>query len=153
MITLFLVLVICGCYRDHFYVQQDWIDRTFLASFHVDTPDPRQKNPPTGPRLLIKWDFPRSIFEKKLTLEGIIRFWDNSEEKISQTIERRRGYESFFFSNKDLKILTYFVQAKTETGEIVGKWEHQFWTKLLEIGEEMPYEDINTQNLYEFTLF
>lgn len=121
-------------------MQQEWIDKNFLASTYVHTPDPRQENPKVGQRLLVSWDFPRSVFEKKLLLKAIVRFWDGSQQIIEQKIERRRGYEAFFFAkqgqSEDKKILTYLVQAISEQGEIVGFWEHQFWTPLIEVGAE-----------------
>lgn len=120
-------------------MQQEWIDRNFLASSHIRTPDPRQENPPVGQRLLVSWEFPRSTFAKELELFLTVRFWDDTQETFSQRMERRRDFTAFFFPSdatggKDRRILTYRVQAIAKTGEIVGEWDHQFWTKLIDVG-------------------
>lgn len=132
-------LLATSCYKNHFYVQQEWIDRSYLASTHVHTPDPRQEHPPSGQQLLVSWDFPRSVFEQKLHLEATIRLWDSTQELIIRPILRKRGYEVFYFPNDlpgtDKRILTYSIRALSERGEVVGYWEHQFWTKLIDIGK------------------
>lgn len=130
----FAIFNLASCYKDHFYVGQEQIDRNFLASSHVLTPDPRQEHPPQGERLLVSWDFPGSIFKKQLELQLIVLFWDETQQVIRQPIERKRDFTTFFFP-KEKRILTYLVQAVSKEGNIEGKWEHQFWTKLIEIGE------------------
>ena len=140
-ILLFLAAInLASCYKNHFNVQQEWIDREHLASSHIRTPDPRQEDPPVGQRLLVSWDFPRSVFEKRLKLHLTVRFWDDTQETICQPIERRRDYAAFFFpqaeGDKDRRILTYRVQAITEKGELAGEWEHQFWTRLIDVGQK-----------------
>ena len=122
-----------GCYRHHLYVQQEYVDRTFLASSHVNTPDPRQAEPPEGQRLLIGWDFPRSIFKKELSIVADVRFWDDTEQKKVEPIQRKRGSHAFYFPKK--KILTYRVQVISKDQEIIEIWKHHFWTERIEIGE------------------
>jgi len=121
-------------------VQQEWVDANFLASSKVHTPDPRQQDPPVGQRLLIAWDFPKSIFEKTLTLALTVRLWDNTQEVLTQPIERKRDAKAFFFSNatpgSDRRILTYRVQIFAGDGELVDTWEHHFWTELIDIGRK-----------------
>lgn len=126
-------MLFAGCYRGHLYVQQEWVDRNFLASTHAGTPDPRQNNPPEGQRLLIAWDFPRSLYSCGLDLVATVRFWN--ENQISQRIPvvRRRGYEALFFPNE--KILTYRVDVVGSNGEVIESWKHQFWTELIDIGK------------------
>jgi len=139
-----------SCYKNHFYVQQERIDRDFLASTIVKTPDPRQQNPPSGQQLLVSWNFPRSVFEKGLSLCLSVRFWDDTQETTRQLIQRRRDYAVFFFPSdfegRDKRILTYRVWAVTEKGETVGEWEHPFWTKLIDVGKggEAPHFSSST---------
>lgn len=124
-------MVLCSCYKNHLYVQQEWVDRDFLASTKINTPDPRQAAPPEGQRLLISWDFPRSLFQEKLILVSTVRFWDNTEECLREPIERKRGYTAYFFPSA--KILTYRVQVFNVEGEAVETWEHHFWTELIDV--------------------
>lgn len=101
-------------------------------------PDPRQNDPPHGQRLLLSWDFPKSLFEKQLTLHITVRFWNNTETTLLQPIERKRSYADFFFpfQDKELRILTYCIQVISKEGEIVETWKHQFWTELIEVGTQ-----------------
>ena len=120
-----------GCYKDHLYVQQEWVDRNFLASSHVNTPDPRQECPPMGQRLLIAWRFPRNLVDRHLKMIFTVRLWDNEEEVFTHPIEKSRGYAAFNFF--DERILTYRIQVVDSENEIVEIWEHHFWTKLIDI--------------------
>jgi hypothetical protein len=132
-----LLFFLSSCYKNHFYVQQERIDRNFLASSRVNTPDPLQENPPLGQRLVVGWDFPRSTFRKELHLILTIRFWDGTQEVFERCLERRRDYLVFFFpqEGEGKKILTYKVQAFTKDGKEVGEWIHQLWTELINVGE------------------
>jgi hypothetical protein len=112
-------------------VQQEWVDRNFLASSHIGTPDPRQERPPTGQRLLVAWRFPLNIIDRQLKMILTVRFWDNSEKAVSLPIFQSKGYTSFNFY--DERILTYRIQVIDAEGECVETWEHHFWTKLIDI--------------------
>jgi len=138
--SLLLSLCLSGCYKGHLYVQQEWVDKSSLASSWVKTPDYRADRPAEGQRLLMSWDFPKSTFDKKLTLIARVRLWDNTEEVLAYPIKRKRGSTDYFFPNggegKSRKILTYLVQVVAENGEVVEAWKHQFWTELIEIDRE-----------------
>ncbi len=132
--------MVAGCYKNHLYVQQEWVDAEFLASSKVHTPDPRQAHPPHGQRLLVAWDFPKSVFEKHLTLIATVRMWDNSQEVLVHPIERKRDAKAFFFSDESTgKILTYRIQVFSEAGELVEVWNHQFWTELIDIDRKESF--------------
>jgi len=108
-------------------VQQEWVDRNFLASSHVGTPDPRQDCPPQGQRLLIAWRFPKFLVDQGLKLNLTVRFWDNSEELLTRDIENSKSYAAFDFH--DQRILTYRIEVVDCHHEVVETWEHHFWTK------------------------
>lgn len=126
-----LFTLFTGCYKDHLYVQQEWVDRNFLASSHIGTPDPRQECPPIGQRLLVAWRFPMNLINRQLHLILTVRFWDNTEEELYQVIENSKAYAAFNFY--DERILTYRIQVFDSEDEVVETWEHHFWTKLIDI--------------------
>lgn len=132
MRKLVLVLILLSsCYKNHLYVQQEWVDRNFLASTHVNTPDPRQVCPPEGQRLLIAWRFPMNMVDFGLQLHLTVRLWDNVEENYIRPITSSHGYAAFnFFDQK--RILTYKIDVVDSQGEVVEAWEHHFWTKLID---------------------
>jgi len=127
----FLLTVFAGCYKNHLYVQQEWVDRNFLASTRVGTPDPRQESPPEGQRLLVSWRFPKYLLDNGLKLVLTVRFWDHTEEKVEQPMNSTRGYAAFNFFKQ--KILTYRIQVVDHRGNIIETWEHHFWTELIDI--------------------
>jgi hypothetical protein len=115
------------------YVQQEKVDRNFLASSHIGTPDPRQANPPEGQRLLIGWDFPKSLYQQQLILVASIRFMSEKEKVCRIPIVRKRGSTALFFPKE--QILTYRVQVVAADGSILETWKHHFWTEWLHIGD------------------
>ena len=130
--TGLLTFFCLGC--SHLYVQQESIDGSYLASAHVDTPDPKRDNPPTGQKILISWDFPKSLFDEGLTALAAVRLWDNEQVLYKIPIERKRDVAELFFPSTN-RILTYRIQVVDEQGEIVETWNHQFWTELIQIDE------------------
>lgn len=146
VILLIFLFLFSGCYKRHLYVQQEWVDANFLASSKVHTPDPRQDHPPRGQRLIIAWDFPKSVFEKGLTMVATVRLWDNTQQVFRHPLIRKRDITALFFSNAvvdiDRRILTYKVQVFAADGQEVEKWDHQLWTELIEIGHTgfCPFE-------------
>lgn len=137
---ILLSLWLAGCYKNHLYVQQERVDPTFLASSRIGTPDPRQERPPQGQRLLIAWHFPRSLFQRHLSLVATVRLWDQTEEVFTYPVEKKWGSTALYFSNDcagvDRRILTYRVQVVARDGEVVEVWEHHFWTHLIDIDRE-----------------
>ncbi len=132
-----LLIGLAGCYKNHLYVQQEWVNVSFLASRHVGSPDPRSENPPDGQRLLIAWHFPRCLLEEHLHMLITVRLWDQTEEKATRPIERRRGSFALDYPNPgdciDRRILTYKVEVFTASGELLETWKHQFWTEFIEL--------------------
>ena len=119
-----------GCYKNHLYVQQEWVDRNFLASSHVGTPDPRQEHPPLGQRLLVAWRFPLNMMDRPLELALTVRFWDNSEQIFRRPIQTSHGSTAFDFFDSQ-KILTYRIQVVDCEDAVIENWEHHFWTRLI----------------------
>lgn len=110
-------------------MQQEWIDQQYLASTFASTPDPEKYDMEKGQLLTIGWDYPKSLFEKKLTLKLTMRFWDDSQREYVQKIAMKRDYLSYFFT--DEKILTYRIDVFTEEGALLESWVHQLWTELI----------------------
>lgn len=112
-------------------MQQEWLDREFLASTHVGTPDPRQENPPKGHRLLVAWRFPNIWMDMGLKMQLTVRFWDDLQESICRPIDDAHGHTVFDF--RDRRILTYEILILDKKGDCLEVWEHQFWTKLIDV--------------------
>jgi hypothetical protein len=140
------LLIFSGCYNNHLYVQQEWVDASFLASSKVKTPDPRQLYPYVGERLIIAWDFPKSLFSQGLNMVVTVRLWDDTQKVFRQPIVRKRDATSLFFPECDGgKIITYKVQVYNQYGDEVTKWEHHFWAELITVGDTPKSSILKTQ--------
>jgi len=136
---LYIFLFFLSSCTNYLYVQQETVDKDYFASSYVDTPNPNSEDLSFGHKILVSWDLPISQFRKKPYLELTVRFWDNEQEVIKYTLDRKRSYASFFFENKKRKrkkkILTYKIDVISEKGEILQTWKHQFWTELINVGK------------------
>lgn len=134
---IWVIFFLSSCYRDHLYVQQQWITSSYLASNFVGSPDYRLKNPPHGQKLCIAWDFPLNLFEEKLSLHVIVRLYNQEEKKYTHEIERKRGWKTYFFpfceDEKEKEILTYKVEVYNKKMELVDEWKHQLWTNRITV--------------------
>ena len=137
---IFLFFVLTGCSTNHLYVQMQKIDKGFLASNRVNTPDIRKKNPPYGQQINITWYFPKHWFYQKLSIYLTARFWDNTEEIRSYNISKKWGTVSFFFPNPSKmeknKILTYKIDIINDKKDVLQTWLHQLWTEKIDIDIE-----------------
>jgi hypothetical protein len=124
-----------SCHKNHLYVQNEWIDKKYLASSHVGTPDPRNKSFVSGNKLIISWAFPKNLYKKNLSLLLTMRFFGNTQDVITHLISKKKSYTTFFFP-KNKKILTYQIQIVAEDGQIIEVWKHQLWTELIDIDKQ-----------------
>lgn len=155
-IYLNLVILLTGCQREHITAQTSYWNRSQLASYHVETPDPRLNYPMMGQRLLVSWALPQSYFAySDLHLEITIRFGDRSELVKNILLCDRAGEylyslidEEYF--NKE-GILTYKIDVVGD-GVILERWRHQLWVELISVGgdEEGVDEGNNEENVDVF---
>lgn len=125
-----LCFVFCqSCSSSYLTVQQEWIDQTHLASSFAHTPNPKMYQMEKGQMLTVGWDYPKSLFEKDLTMQLTIRFWDDTQKTFKQKIDLKRDYASYFFSEE--KILTYRIDILTKDEGVLESWVHQLWTELI----------------------
>ncbi len=152
ILFLLLGLSITSCYKNHLYVQHDKLNKDYLASTYVGTPDPRLKHPPEGQRISVAWDFPLSLFRKDLSLILTVRLWDNTQDVFTSKVEVKRGYKIYMFQDdsvqKSKRILTYKVDVVSPDGQIVDQWKHQFWKKQIKINKEEHVESVATEEDY-----
>jgi len=135
IVSIAMLFLFCSCSQNYLYVQKHYINKDYLASSHVHTPDPRQEDPPVGESLIISWDFPYSLFKKNLSLDITVRFWDNEESILSYPVLYKRGVKDCFFPNKKDElardVLTYKIVVTDEEGQEVSVWKHQLWADLI----------------------
>lgn len=116
------------------------INRDYLASAHVSSPDPRQHPPPYGRRLVISWQIPKEIFDQNPHIDLDVMFWNYTQERLTYTVEAKRGYVLYtLLGNEYLDkggILSYKAQLVTECGQVYRNWQQQLWVDLINVDTE-----------------
>lgn len=148
-LLIFSLLVSCDKYEISMYQQK--VDVTYLASTHVNTPDPRQNPPPIGQKLIIEWQVPNALLEKSPRADVYILFWDYKEKKISFPITKKWGYETYSCLNKEFEetggILTYRAEIVTKDERVYREWKHQLWTNLIQVGDQLQTLDEDKEGI------
>ncbi len=143
--SLFLFLIlITSCQKYYLTIYQEKIDQNSLASSHVGTPDPRQKNPPFGQELIIEWQVPQEVVEKKPSIHLEVIYKDYSESRFIYPISYKTGYVTYNLLGEEYKktkgLLAYKGEIQTEDGSVFRRWQHQLWVNVirLEDSDEEP---------------
>ncbi len=148
LIFFFLGLTCFSCQKYYVSVSQEKIDRNYLASTHVNTPDPRQKNPPKGEQLVLEWKIPKKLLQDIPALYLHVIYQDYTEEFFSYPMSHRMGYAVYLITGEEYRvkkgILTYDAQIKTKNGFVFRDWKHQLSTQLIVLTksiEEQPHKE------------
>lgn len=131
----FLLFMFCGCEKYYLTVKRKYIDRDQLASTFVGSPDPRQKNPPTGQELAIEWRLPPEAMKNRLQLTLSVLYKDYSQKTFVYPIDRKRGVVTYALLNQEYfekkGLLTYKAEITSSEGETIKHWQQILWTNLI----------------------
>lgn len=137
---LFLCILLSGCTLSGISVHTDYLSRQNLASYYVNTPDPKLNNPPIGQRLIVTWALPRLYLNyEDLLLEILIRFRTREQIVVNIPLYKTRG--TYIYSLLDEEyfqkegILTYKVTLYGNEC-ILEEWKHQVWAELITFSDE-----------------
>ena len=134
-----LAFLLTGCEKYYVTVKREYVDRDQLASTFVGSPDPRQKNPPTGQELTIEWRLPPEVMNEKLQLELSILYRDYSRATFTYPVDRRRGVVTYALLNEEYferdGLLTYKAEILDSDGKILKEWKQILWTDLITLEE------------------
>ncbi len=133
-------LTFSGCKRYYLEVAQQVINRDYLASTHVGSPDPLQCNPLYGRQLIISWQIPQEILNENPHVDLDIIFWNYTEERITYGVDAKRGYVLYTLAGSEYErmkgILSYKARLVTQNGRVYRDWEQQLWVDLIQIENE-----------------
>lgn len=134
------LLLSIGCARGRVLdIRNQFLDRDYLASTHVGTPDPRSCGY-CGQQLIIRWNLPKNIrCCPNLNLFLKVRLRNVGIREVEIPICRRKGTYLFRLMGSEYYetggIVTYQVEIRS--GDSVLKtWSHQVWTELIELDDE-----------------
>lgn len=135
LISTLILALLCSSCGKQLTVQTQYLTRHSLASYHVNTPDPKLDNPDVGQQLIIQWNLNtdvRNFNELYILLK--MRF--RNHEELTQRIDLKRAGGIYIYSiiNED-----YFEKRGIQTykaeligdGQVLEEWRHQLWSELI----------------------
>ncbi len=138
----FALLILPGCSQYYLSVCQEWVDERYLASTHVQTPDPRREHPPIGQMLILDWRVPEDVFKKDPEVVLDLILWDYTAKQIRIPIKRRMDFATWRLLNEEYEksggILTYKAMIVLKDGEVFREWKHQLWVNLIVVSDDTP---------------
>lgn len=140
------LLFLSACAPSGLSVRVDYLNHDTLASYHVNTPDPRLCCPPLGERLVISWSLSRETLDQQLT-ELVVNIRLRNHTSVDERLTICEPTGSFTYTLLDDNyfscggILAY--QAQIVQGEtVIDVWKHQIWTELIQFDDlEEDQED------------
>jgi hypothetical protein len=136
---LIFLLLTAGCSCHKLSVRSEYVTENYLASYHVETPDPRRGCPFIGQQLIISWYIPDALWHgQQIDLDFIIRFRNNEEQH--QVVFSHKPIGTYVYELQDEEfarvggILTYKVDL-IEDGEVTETWIHPLWQERILINE------------------
>jgi len=133
LVPILLIFILTGCSSRILTVRTEYINEEYLASYHVETPDPALYNPPVGQRLIIHWHLTCACDDMYLRLQ--VRYRNREENVIKVPISIKSGYYCYTLLDEEYcrtrGILTYRVELICD-GCVVTEWRHQLWADLIE---------------------
>lgn len=148
-ILIAIALFSSGCQKYYISISQDKIDKEYLASSYVGTPDPRQANPPRGDRLIVEWKVPSELLEENPTLHLQIIYRNYTESCFVYPMPHRVDYIVYTLVGEEYKekkgILSYRAEILKEDGTVFREWKHQLWTRLIQIEPEPVLQSTETE--------
>lgn len=128
-----------SCDKYYLSLRQVPVDASYLASTHVQTPDPRRDHPPHGQKVVLQWSVPPEILQQKPQILFHVIYKNHTEKEFVYPIENRLGYTVYSLLDKEYDetggLLTYRADILTPDHQVFREWKHQLWVELIHLDE------------------
>lgn len=138
-IAITALSLLSGCHRQSLYVQSDYITYMDLASYQVESPDPRKECPDTGQRLFVRWSLRNDCYmpgDTDLYLD--LRFCNGCEKIVRVAVTTASGYYIYRLYNEDFfdtgGIVAYQAHI-VAAGDVIESWHHQVWQERIDFSD------------------
>jgi hypothetical protein len=135
-----LLSMLASCRNPHLLVYHEAIDRDFLASSHVHTPDPQQLAPPQGTLLTVEWTVPGRLLDSPLQLHLDLLLHNYTKIEEQHPVTSSYGFIQFPLISAAYHAaggaMSYRAWLENQNHEIVAEWKHQLWVNLITITPE-----------------
>lgn len=133
-LPLILLSLLTGCASERITAHLDYVNRAYLASAHVDTPDPLRNNPPLGQRILITWNLAKKDFDATYSIKLTTRTCNREEKTICIKLAKNRGMYIYKLLNncyfESGGIRAYKIELY-HGSRLIDCWKHQLWAELI----------------------
>lgn len=151
-ILLITAVLFSGCQKYYISIAQESVDKDYLASVALGTPDSRQTHPPLGEKLIIEWKVSKEDLTRKPSLYLHVIYKDYTEAFFTYPMRYKLDYAVYSLLGEEYQskkgILTYQAEVRVAEEEPLLDWRHQLWTKLIVIEEEdQPQEQSEEESL------
>ncbi|MBN4066522.1 hypothetical protein JYU14_00350 [Simkania negevensis] len=138
-LLLFLVLIgLCaGCQRTVLDVRHERLDKDYLASARVGTPESHLYEHFNAEQLVVFWDIPAAVplVNHQVEVRLFVRFFNREEDEVVIPVLRRGGHKVVRYTEEELagkRGIMSFRAVLSSEGEELAAWEHQIWVELIQ---------------------
>lgn len=99
--SLFIIGVLSSCQKQPLSVEVRYISEENLASYYVESPDPRLSYPRVGQELKIRWNIPDEYYTRGMTLSILLNMHNYSERHYCFELKCQSGSKTLSVANDD----------------------------------------------------
>lgn len=138
-------LMLTGCIGGYLSVHTDYLSEESLASYYVNTPDPRRWCPSVGQRLIISWTVPQQFLcYDDLHIDIALRYRNKESARQQIAITKKSGTYLISIVDDDFfrtgGILTYKIDL-IGNDALLEEWRHQIWADIIELKPLEPSDE------------
>ncbi|CRX38025.1 hypothetical protein [Estrella lausannensis] len=131
---LFVLGIFSGCQKRPLSVEVRYISEENLASYYVESPDPRLSYPRVGQELKIRWNIPDEYYTKGMVLSILLNMRNYSERHYCFELKCQSGSKTLAIANDDFFATGGILSFKAEVlkyGVPLYKTTHQLHVELI----------------------
>lgn len=112
--ALFLAGIFGSCQKQPLSIEVRYISEENLASYYVESPDPRLSYPRVGQELKIRWNIPDEYYTKGMLLSILLNLHDYSERHYCFELKCPAGAKTLSVANDDFFTTGGILSFKAE---------------------------------------
>lgn len=133
LLVFAMAFLFSGCHRAPLSCRSEYLYPEYLASFHVDTPDPCA-DCYYGQQVVVYWNLPRDCCPDELKLS--LRYGTRALDTVCWPIQSPKGHKIYRIINDTYWCNEGIIAYKAEMyrrGEVVAQWCHHLWADVIEL--------------------
>lgn len=133
-IALVLLTALTACqHRPTVYARSEYFDTKYLASSHIDTPDPCRACF-NGQQIILNWNVPSRALPATIVLQ--VRYGNHECAELTYQVDQPSGFQVYRLLNQEFwekeGIASYSLKIYS-ADQCIGTWNHHLWADIIEI--------------------